>query len=150
MEIKRTVEKRFDAKSKTFDPSKRVVAEDNSFNPDRFVEKSYDPSRRVMSIETEGYNKLGDTLCIMKLISTLNQFGEVEIFGNSEGNISGITFVDGEYDLYVDFTDFPSVEIGKEKYFAEKSGAGVLELALYIVRKTNYINRLMGGNKWSS
>ena len=150
MEIKRTVEKRFDAQSKTFDPSKRVGAEDNSFNPDRFVEKSYDPSRRVMSIETEGYNKLGDTLCIMKLISTLNQFGEVEIFGNSEGNISGITFVDGEFDLYVDFTDFPSVEIGKEKYFAEKSGAGVLELALYIVRKTNYINRLMGGNKWSS
>ena len=148
MEIKRTVEKRFDAKSKSYDPSKRVVAEDNSFNPDRFVEKSYDPSRRVMSIETEGYNKLSDTICIMKLISTLNQFGEVEIFG--KGNISGITFVDGEYDLYVDFTDFPSVEIGKEKYFAEKSGAGVLELALYIVRKTNYINRLMGGNKWSS
>ena len=145
MEIRREVEKRFDAKSKTFDPSKRVVADD-SFNPDRFVEKSYDPSRRVMSIETEGYNKLHDTVSIMKLISTLNQFGEVEIFG-SEGKISSITFADGEYDMYVDLTNFPSVEIGEEKYFAENGGAGVLELALYIVRKTNYINRLMGGNK---
>ena len=173
MEIKRTVERKFDVKSKTFDPSKRVVAEDNSFNPDRFVEvkeEKFNPEVRVNQggefnpdkfievkevneserVESEDSNKLGNTLFIMKLISTLNQFGEVEIFGTSEGNISGITFVDGEYDLYVDFTDFPSVEIGKEKYFAEKSGAGVLELALYIVRKTNYINRLMGDNKWSS
>ena len=123
MEI-REVEKRFDAKS-----------------------KSYDPSKRVMSIETEGYNKLRDTICIMKLISILNQFGEVEIFGTSEGTISSITFADGEYDIYVDLTDFPSVEIGYEKYFAEKSSAGVLELALYIVLKMNYVNRLMGGNK---
>ena len=146
MEIRR-VEKRFDAKSKIFDPSKRVVAEDNSFNPDRFIKKSYDPSRRVMSIETEGHNQLHVTIGIMKLISTLNQFGEVEISGTREGNISGITFVDGEYDLYVDLTDFPSVEIGKDKYFVEKSGAGILELALYIIRKTNYVNRLMGDNK---
>ena len=152
MEI-REVEKRFDARLKSYDPSKRVGA-GSSFNPDRFVEVKEDKFNPEVRVNQGGVkpDKLGDTLSIMKLISTLNQFGEVEIFGtnDNEGKIQGIAFADGGYDVYVDLTNFPSVEIGKEKYFAEKSGVGVLELALYIIRKTIYINRLMGGNKWSS
>jgi hypothetical protein len=53
---RREVEKRFDARSSSFDPSKRVVA-DNSFNPDRFVEVKYDPSKRVESVDSNELNK---------------------------------------------------------------------------------------------
>ena len=49
MEIRREVEKRFDARIKSYDPSKRVGA-DSSFNPDRFVEvkeEKFNPEVRV-------------------------------------------------------------------------------------------------------
>ena len=149
MEI-REVEKRFDARLKSYDPSKRVGA-GSSFNPDRFVEVKEDKFNPEVRVNQDGesvtncYNVLEDTISIMKLISTLNQFGEVEIFGTNEGKVQGIAFANGEYDVYVDLSLYPSVEIGKEKYFAEKSGVGVLELALYIMRKSISINKLMGG-----
>ena len=153
MEIKRTVEKRFDAKSKSYDPSKRVVAND-SFNPDRFVEK-FNPEARVNQggefnpdkfievneserVESEDSNKLGDTLFIMKLISTLNQFGKVEVNGTNDGKITAIHFSNG-FSLYVDLTNFPSVKVGDEKYFTDVSATGVLALARFIIRKLNYI-----------
>ena len=145
MEIRREVEKRFDAKSKTFDPSKRVGAEDNSFNPDRFVEEKFNPEARVESVEDFKDEPLHHSIFVDALIGILNQIGNTVMDGTR------INFSTGEeHTLSIDLTDFPSVKVGNENYFVEISGAGVLELALYIVRKTNYVNRLMGGNKWGS
>ena len=154
MEI-REVEKRFDARLKSYDPSKRVGA-DSSFNPDRFVEvkeEKFNPEVRVNQggefnpdkfievseserVESEDSNKLGDTLFIMKLISVLYQFGNVEVIGTNDGRITAIDFSNG-YSIYVDLTNFPSVKVGNEKYFTDVSAAGVLELALFIIRKLN-------------
>lgn len=157
MEIRREAEKRFDAKSKSYDPSKRVGA-DSSFNPDRFVEvkeEKFNPEVRVKQegefnpdkfievneserVESVDSNKLGDTLFIMKLISTLNQFGKVEVNGTNDGKITAIHFSNG-FSLYVDLADFPSVKVGDTKYFTDVSAEGVLELARHIILKYNYI-----------
>lgn len=173
MEI-REVEKRFDAKLKSYDPSKRVGA-DSSFNPDRFVEvkeENFNPEVRVNQggefnpdkfievkevseserVESEDSNKLGDTLFIMKLISVLYQFGNVEVSGTNDGRITAIDFSTGdEYTLHVDLTDVKSVKVGEDKHLNDVSAAGVLELALYIVSKYNYaIRKMRKDNKWSS
>lgn len=162
MEI-REVEKRFDAKLKSYDPSKRVGA-DSSFNPDRFVEvkeENFNPEVRVNQggefnpdkfievseserVESEDSNKLDDTLFIMKLISVLYQFGNVEVSGTNDGRITAIDFSTGdEYTLHADLTDVKSVKVGEDKHLNDVSAAGVLELALYIVSKYNYAIRKM-------
>ena len=170
MEI-REVEKRFDARLKSYDPSKRVGA-GSSFNPDRFVEvkeDKFNPEVRVNQggefnpdkfievnesekVESEDSNKLGDTLFIMKLISVLYQFGNVEVSGTNDGRITAIDFSTGdEYTLHVDLTDVKSVKVGEDKHLNDVSAAGVLELALYIVSKYNYaIRKMRKDNKWSS
>ena len=170
MEIRREVEKRFDAKLKSYDPSKRVGA-GSSFNPDRFVEVK-NPEVRVNQggefnpdkfieveevneserVESEDSNKLGDTLFIMKLISVLYQFGNVEVSGTNDGRITAIDFSTGDdYSLHVDLTDVKSVKVGEDKHLNDVSAAGVLELALYIVSKYNYaIRKMRKDNKWSS
>lgn len=165
MEI-REVEKRFDARLKSYDPSKRVGA-GNSFNPDRFVEvkeENFNPEVRVNQggefnpdkfievkevseserVESEDSNKLGDTLFIMKLISVLYQFGNVEVSGTNDGRIIAIDFSTGdEYTLHVDLADVKSAKVGEDKHLNDVSAAGVLELALYIVSKYNYAIRKM-------
>lgn len=158
MEI-REVEKRFDAKLKSYDPSKRVGA-DSSFNPDRFVEvknpevrvnqgSEFNPDKFIEvseseRVESEDSNKLGDTLFIMKLISVLYQFGNVEVSGTNDGRITAIDFSTGdEYTLHVDLTDVKSVKVGEDKHLNDVSAVGVLELALYIVSKYNYAIRKM-------
>lgn len=135
MEIRRSVERRFDAKSKTFDPSKRV---EGGFNPDRFVEEKFNPEVRVESVEDFKDEPLHHSIFVDALIGILNQIGNAIIDGTK------IKFSTGEeHTLSIDLTDFPSVKVGNENYFVEISGAGVLELALYIVRKYNYIGRRM-------
>ena len=170
MEI-REVEKRFDARLKSYDPSKRVGA-GSSFNPDRFVEvkeDKFNPEVRVNQggefnpdkfievneserVESEDSNKLGNAIFVAKLIAILNQFGTVEISGNKDSIITAIDFSTGdEYTLHVDLTDVKSVKVGEDKHLNDVSAAGVRELALYIVSKYNYaIRKMRKDNKWSS
>ena len=136
MEI-REVEKRFDARLKSYDPSKRVGA-GSSFNPDRFVEEKFNPEARVESVEDFKDEPLHHSIFVDALIGILNQIGNTVMDGTR------INFTTGEeHTLSIDLTDFPSVKVGNDNYFVEISGAGVLELALYIVRKYNYIGRRM-------
>lgn len=152
MEFFREVEKSFDTKRKSsFDPSKRVGSYD--YEPE-YKPKAYDPSKRIVieddieaketeskRVESVGSNKLDYTKFITKLISTLDQFGHVEIDGNDDGVITGIRFSTRECPVYVNLTDFPSVKVGARSYFAETSALGVLELALYIAYVVHNTNR---------